>query len=116
MPNDLHNTDSTIHSGYYAKRPTPNDLHNTDSTIHSGYYAKRPMQNDLHNTDSTIHSGYYAKQITRKFKPAWSPPFSIYSNAESSNTEDMPYSQEVFGNTVNKKCVVSETGTFLRTS
>jgi len=73
-------------------------------------------ENDLHNTNNTIHNGYYAKQITRKFKPAWAPPFSVHSNAESSNTEDMPYSQEVIGRTVTMKCFVGAIGTLLRTN
>jgi hypothetical protein len=36
--------------------------------------------------------------------------------AEGSNTEHMPCSHKVFGRTVNKKCLVSETLTVLRTS
>jgi hypothetical protein len=49
-------------------------------------YKNMTTENGICNTTSTIHNGYYSKQITGKFKTALSPPCSIYSNAESSNT------------------------------
>ena len=52
-------------------------------------------------TTSAVHRRYY--------------PCSTYSNAASSKTQYMPYSWKVFGRTVNKKCLVSETGTVVRT-
>jgi hypothetical protein len=41
---------------------------------------------------------------------------SVYSNAESSNTEYMLYSKKFFGRMVNKKCLVIETYSLLSTS
>jgi len=40
---------------------------------------------------------------------------AVHSNAESSNTQYMPYSLEIFDRTVYDKCLVRETGTVLRT-
>jgi len=43
-------------------------------------------EDTLYNTNSNIHSEYYYEQITKKIKTAESPPRSVYSNADSSNT------------------------------
>jgi len=46
----------------------------------------------------------------------YSLPCSIHSNTESSNTQYMPYGQNVFGRAVDKKWLVSETRSVLRNS
>ena len=53
--------------------------------------ASGPVVNGILGIGTT-HNEYYSKQITQKFKTAYSPPCCIYSNAESSNTQYVPFS------------------------
>jgi hypothetical protein len=90
---------------------------------------KMATANTLYNTNgATIHSGYYSKLITRKLETAYLHPalslytyiyiyIYIYSITEISNTKYMcePYSEKHFNSTVNRMCMVSETGAVLRT-
>ena len=43
-------------------------------------------ENVLYNTISTNNDRYYSRQITRKFETAWSSPWSMSSESDSSNT------------------------------
>jgi hypothetical protein len=80
-------------------------------------YIERRAYKNMATENSLYYANmYYSKQIILKFKTALSSPCSIYSNAESSNTYYMWYSHKVFGNTVNKKCSVSENLPLLWTS
>jgi hypothetical protein len=46
-------------------------------------------------TISIINNGYYPPKITRQFAISQSSPCSIYSNADSSNTQYMPTVRKV---------------------
>jgi len=48
-------------------------------------YKNMANVNGVYNTTCTTHNQYYTK-LTQNFKPPASPPCSIQSNTESSNT------------------------------
>ena len=48
-------------------------------------YKNMATVNGVYKTTCTTHNQYYNK-LTQNFKPAASPPCSIQSNTESSNT------------------------------
>jgi hypothetical protein len=66
-------------------------------------------ENGPYNDTCTIHDGYIPNRLHKSLKTTWSPPCCIYFNAESSNSKYLLCNQNVFGRTVNNKCLISET-------
>ena len=79
-------------------------LHNLHSSVTENLQTYTDMKEELIsmwqlNTVYTIpfcviHKRYYPIQTARQIETAQSPPFSVYSSAESSNTECMSYSSK----------------------
>jgi len=61
-----------------------------------------------HITISIIHYGHYPKQIVRQGETGQSSPWSIYSNAESSNSYYISHYSKISSRMMNKKCSVSD--------
>ena len=88
--------DKTIKIAYFINVaiPTSHNLHSTITervqkcvySLERGASKDMATESGLYNTTSAIHSGYHSKQITQQFQRAYSPPRSIYSNVEISNT------------------------------